>query len=344
MRIPILTLVWLAIVTGYASADPNVLEGGALITHYDPLYSWTGAPCDDYYMHPLTTCDDQVNRIDTPTYVEVTWYVIADYGEEKIWCGCQFGFGPYDPAIMYFADWMPCFPPDGGLEIDSPGWPGPDEGTAIVVTGAPWEGDMVPQYAFNGYAYGYGGAGIVQLIPDPSVAIPFGGFGNCASPPEKWDALRGGMGVNMDGIWVCGGGGSSVPGVCCIGEECVIVYDPYACEQLGGEYHPEWEHCGPPNPCEVLAVCCLEGECIITSQEVCEAIGGTWYPAWPDCGPPNPCPPWGACCFDCDCVLIYEEECLAQGGIFVSGPCDPNPCPGSPAEARSWGSIKTLFR
>lgn len=345
MKRVLFALALLGVAVGGANAQPSNLAGGALIAHYDPMYIWSDAPCDDYFMYPLTTCDDQLNRVDTSTYVEVTWYVIADWDtvEGKVWCGCQFGFSPYDPGIMYFLNATPCYPPDGGLEIASPGWPGPDEGTAIVATGAAWEGDMLPQYAFNAYAYGYGSPDVVQLVPDPSVANPFGGFGNCESPPESWDAALGGLGVNMDGTYVCGEP-QVEDFVCCVEEECIIVHAEQECIDLGGEFHPEWDNCGPPNPCETRAACCLEGVCTITNQQECDAIGGEFHPEWPECEP-NPCPPFGACCFDqCECIEMYEEECLAQGGIYVGGPCDPNPCPGSPSEITSWGSIKSLYR
>ena len=347
MKRVLFALALLGVAVGGANADPAVLEGGALIAHYDPMYIYSDAPCDDYYLYPLTVCDDQVNRIDAPagSFVEVTWYVIADFDEDKVWCGCQFGFSAYNPDVMYFIDSSPCYPPDGGLEIASPGWPGPDEGTAIVVTGAAWEGDMVPQYAFNAYAYNYGAADIVQLVPDPSVAIPFGGVGNCASPPEKWDAQLGGMGVNMDGVWVCGIE-PVYDYVCCVGEACFIVHDEQGCIDLNGEFHPEWDTC-EPNPCETYAACCRLGVCTIATSTQCEAIGGEWHPEWPECEP-NPCPPFGACCFDqCVCEELFEEECLAQGGMFVGGgegSCDPNPCPGTPTEITSWGSIKSLYR
>ena len=45
--------------------------------------------------------------------------------------------------------------------------------------------------------------------------------------------------------------GENLPAVhvCCIGEECLLT-DHQHCTDLGGEYHFEWDSCGPPNPCE----------------------------------------------------------------------------------------------
>jgi hypothetical protein len=341
MKRVLFALALLGMAVGGASADPTILEGGALITHYDPVYYWSDDPCGDFYaLGPLTHCDDQGIEITTTTYVEVTWYVVAAFYEEKEWCGVQFGLSDYDPGIMYFLNWTPCYPPDGGLEIASPNWPGPLEGSAIVSTGAPWLGNFVPVYGFNAYAYCYGPPGIVQLIPDPTVAIPFGGLGNCASPPEKWDAALGGMGVCMPGTWVCWEEPGPPDGACCFDEDCVLMPEP-DCIAQGGEWNgaPSCE----PNPCLLIAACCLEGVCTLTDRLSCEAIGGVFYPDIPSCEP-NPCPPFGACCDHCDCMLMYQEECEALGYLFIGGPCDPNPCPGTPSDATSWGSIKSLYR
>jgi hypothetical protein len=343
MKRVLFALALLGMAVGGANADPTNLAGGAMITHYNPEYIWSEDPCADYFLLPLTNCDDQVNRIDVSEFVTVVWYVIANFAEDKTWCGCQFGFDNYDPAIMFFLDSSACYPPDGGLEIASSGWPGPLQGTAIVSTGAPWEGNWIPMYAFKAYAYGYGNSGVVQLCPDPTVAVPFGGFGNCASPPEKWDAALGGMGVNADGTWVCGHPVENY--VCCIEEECRIVNSEDECIGLGGVFHPEWDSCDP-NPCEYERwACCLFGECVLATQDECDAIGGLFMPGI-GCDP-NPCMPWGACCFypGCECVLLYQDECEGQGGTFNGAPsCDPNPCPGSPTAPSSWGSIKTLYR
>jgi hypothetical protein len=247
MKSPLVALALLAVTAVSVNADPHNLENGALIAHYVPDYQGYWDPCEVMWaFDPLTNCEDQINRIDVTGYEEVIWWVVAAFEEEKVVCGCQFGFSDYDPGIMYMLNWHPCYPPDGGLEICSPTWPGPLTGTAVVATGTPWAGNFVPVYVFNVYAYGYGPPGVVQLIPDPSVTNPFGGFGNCASPPERWDAALGGMGVNMDGTWVCWGPQNYV---CCVGEECVLVQSAAECMALEGEFHPEWDSCGPPNPC-----------------------------------------------------------------------------------------------
>jgi hypothetical protein len=236
-----------------ANADPTDLDGCALIAHHVPGFVLSENACDDYYLpenDPLTCCEDQINRIDTEAYAEAHWFVIAAFDEDKEWCGAQFGFSDHgDIFVFVAAECGACFPPGGGIEIPSPGWPGPNEGNAFVTLGTPWIGNFIPIYHFYGFAYGYGAPGVVQLTPDPTVAgYPFAGLGNCTDPPIKYDAHLGGLGVNMDGIYVCGEMAYSDPSVCCHGVHCWIVYAQWDCEEHGGEWHPEWHHCDP-NPC-----------------------------------------------------------------------------------------------
>ncbi len=156
------------IVTGSALADPEDLEGGVFIAHFPTEMEFSSEPpaggwCQDYWdNYRIEDCEDQVNRIDT--YDQVIWFVLAAWDEEKEWCGTEFGFGDYDPAAFVVTDYGPCWPEDG-LEIPTASWPGPEEGTAIVVTGDPWEGNLVPVYWFAGYAYE---EGLIPLAVDPA--------------------------------------------------------------------------------------------------------------------------------------------------------------------------------
>ncbi len=159
-----------------------------------------GGWCREYWDHyRLEDCEDQVNRIDTTE--PVIWFVLAAWAEEKEWCGTEFGLGEYDPAAFGITDHGPCWPEDG-LEIPTSSWPGPGEGTAIVVAGAPWEGNFVPVYWFAGYAYE---EGLIPLSADP--ATGFAGTSNCESPPQAWAAdSLGGMGLFQDGVYACPAG------------------------------------------------------------------------------------------------------------------------------------------
>ena len=77
-------------------------------------------------------------------------------------------------------------------------------------------------------------------------------------------------------------------GVCCVGEECLIATEQ-ECAGMGGVWHPEWDSCGPPNPCGLPHVCCVGEECFLVLEEECAAMQGVFHPEWDSCGPPNPC-------------------------------------------------------
>ncbi len=293
--------------TASVSADPTDLGGGVLIAHYVAeltLSETPPDPCLEYAPYAITYHSEQVNRVDTDTYALADWFIIAAWTETKQFCGVQFGFSGFDPGIFAFSEFGACFPATGGLEIPSTGWPGPNEGIAFVVTGDAWEGNYLPVYWFIGYAYGYSGPDVIQLIPDPTVADPFGGMGNCASPPEKWDAALGGMGINTDGTYV-EPTGVIYDYVCCVDGDCIIVNSEDECMALGGEFMPDLDSC-EPDPCLIEAVCCVLGDCIITTEEQCVAAGGEFHPE--------------------------------------VGSCDPNPCENTPTDETSWGTIKALYR
>jgi hypothetical protein len=38
--------------------------------------------------------------------------------------------------------------------------------------------------------------------------------------------------------------------VCCVGHNCELVHED-ECAAQQGRWHPEWESCGPPSPCDV---------------------------------------------------------------------------------------------
>jgi len=170
------------------SADENDLSGGVFICHFDPHCQPSGDPppggwceywLDDCAIH---TCEEQ-----NPSIMQGAvgvWYVLSAFAEDKTWCGSEFGFGQFDPYLFIFMAWGPCTPGQH-LEIPSPGWPGPDAGTAIVTTDAPWTGNFQPVYYFIGYAY-YATPGRIPFGIDPPTG--FGGWGNCLTPPVSYSA------------------------------------------------------------------------------------------------------------------------------------------------------------
>ena len=348
MKRVLLGLALLGLAVG-AGADPANLEGGVLIAHYVADLQLSEAPpdpCVEYGPYAITQAADQVNRIDTSTYALANWFIVAAWTEDKEFCGVQFGFSDYDPAIFGFSATGACFPATGGLEIPSIGWPGPNEGIAFVVTGDSWMGNYLPVYWFIGYAYGYGAPGVIQLVADPTVAEPFGGTGNCASPPEKWDADLGGMGINMDGTYVAPF--EVIPeGACCFGTDCVIMTQA-DCEGQGGEYRGDATACEPINPCDPIWACCVYGECIEVTASQCEAAGGMWYEG--EVCSDITCPAYAVCCIGPElheCILAFEDECEALDGVFHPewDSCSPNLCEeATGADDTSWGTIKSLYR
>ncbi len=57
-------------------------------------------------------------------------------------------------------------------------------------------------------------------------------------------------------------------------------------------------------------------------------------------------PPLGACCFpDGHCEFLMSIACQNMGGDFHPCIlCTPDPCGSTPAEHRSWGRIKSIYR
>ena len=335
--------------TATAGADVNNLANGTLIVHYMPVLSYcsdppTGGWCAAYASHAINAFEEQVTRIDAGTYLPASWYILAAWHEEKSWCGTEFGFGDYNGSVFGFVDHAPCYP-EGGLEIPTPGWPGPNEGIAFVVSGDSWSGNFVPVYWFGGYAYGYYGGDQIPLAVDP--ATGFAGTSNCLRPPAAFEATcLGALGINTNGI-ACEDPGAV--GACCdpgTGECLLLLEDE--CFALDLDFHPEWTVCDP-NPCpspEPQAVCCLNGLCYILTEEECGLIQGEFRPEVASCEP-NPCElPVAACCVGSLCVLVTMEECINYSGDWHPDwlVCDPNPCPVISVETISWGRIKELFR
>jgi hypothetical protein len=197
-------------------------------------------------------------------------------------------------------------------------------------------------YSFTGYSY----YGYCQLPFGVDPPTSFGGWGNCEVPPQPFDATCfPAMGILMEGVECCPQ--EAPPAVCCVGEECFVT-TAAECADMGGEFHPEWPDCGPPNPCEYPRfVCCVGEDCYVTTEEECAGMGGMFHPEWLDCGPPNPCEyPRFVCCVCEECFITTEEECAGMGGEFHPEwvTCDPNPCPASPADNTSWGTIKAIYR
>jgi len=340
---------------GLASADtppPQYLEGGALIAHVVPELAYTVEPppegwCTSYAQFAISSCEEQNNRVDVVGRAPVTWFLLAAWLDgDKEWCGCEFGFGNYDAGLFDFRDAGPCFPADG-VELSTPGWPGPNEGTAIVAAPTPWSGNFQPMYRFCGYAYSYPGPGVMQVGVDP--ATGFAGFSNCATPVEPWPAASlGGLGINTAGAYACPE--PYAQRACCFGDSCCLL-TYLECSGADGGWLEGYDSCEPaPSPCEILPLraCCMGNECLLTIREQCDELGGHWWICYTFCDP-NPCgeQPGAVCCIGEECLLLREADCLLYGGVWYPEwqSCLPNLCrPPVPVDQTSWGRIKALFR
>jgi hypothetical protein len=353
MRKVLLTLALLGLASA-AYATPEDLSGGVFAAHYVPEIVYSSDPppdgwCGAYAPYAIGDLADVNATVTVPDFSAIVWYVLAAWEEEdKEWCGTEFGFGTYDPYVILHLQWEPCYPPTGGLEIPTAGWPGPDEGIAFVVTGDPWFGNWLPVYVLGSYCYGYYGAStLLPLAPDP--ATGFVGFSNCTAPPASFEVgpdQLGALGINVDGVvpmwptpppeWAC----------CFDTGECRELTE-VGCDQAGGVWYPDLT-CDP-NPCPQPGACCVGGICSVLMEEDCNAAGGEWLGPGTTCEP-NPCP--AVCCFEMPtnphgCEIILEDDCIAMGGYWHPEwtTCEPNPCEiYTPAENTSWGTIKGMYR
>ncbi|MBD3235514.1 MAG: hypothetical protein GF330_02285 [Candidatus Eisenbacteria bacterium] len=283
MRNVYLGIGLLVLLAGSAAADPEDLSSGVFICHHDPDISYSPPPypiCETY-LEGYAIEDPMAQNPSIMTTDGRMWFILAAFEEEKRWCGTEFGFGDYDPYLFIFFNAAACAA-GSFLEIPTDGWPGPNEGVAIVTTDEPWFGHLEPVYYFEGYAY-YGLSGIIPVDVDPPTG--FAGWGNCLTPPESYATqCFPGMGILTEGIYC---GPVAPPGACCIGEDCFTVLEE-ECAAMGGDWYPDHD-CGPSNPCLPQAACCVCQDCSITNEPTCDDLGGEWHPEWSECEP-NPCP------------------------------------------------------
>jgi uncharacterized protein YceK len=356
MRRVLLVLALMGLTLGacgsIVSADENDLSGGVFITHApsDFVYSQGMDWCAEYgSQYGIVSCQEQITNMPLSSPANQTlFYVVAAWNDEKVWCGSEFGISADFDGRFYFTEWGACLPDH--LELSTPGWPGANEGTAVVAAGTVWEGNFVPVYYFTGYAY-YSTR--IQLDVDPAQDMAI--TGNCLVPAELFDMVcLGAMGIGDDlGEACCPPSGGDEEAVCCTLGECTIVTEA-VCAAGGGTWYEELDSCDP-NPCPEEYACCFGTICNVRPEAECDALGGTWHwgfycaggtPAY-DCagiGEIRPCcvPGYGG-----ECVMTWEQDCLGplhQGDFYESWDnCEQNPC-STPTNEASWGSIKTIYR
>jgi len=344
MRKVLLTLALLGLAAS-AWADVNNLSDGVFFAHAQDALVYSSDPpasgwCSEYI--PIT---DRLQVDTTLPYDGEAhfWFVLAAWSlEGKIWAGTEFGLGSYNVAAYGIAEAGVCAPA-GFLEIPTPGWPGPNEGTAFVTTGTPWNGNFVPVYYFAGYTYP--GGGLTTDIPiDVDPPTGFCGMSNTQNPPISYMVhpdYRGVMGAGTAPVipeW------PPVPieGACCMPEPlgaCQVMFEA-DCAAAGGAWQGPGTVCDP-NPCEQPGACCIGGICDVMMQANCELVQGQFQGQGTTCEP-NPCE--AVCCFEHDCVIGLQAACTGYWHPeWVS--CDPNPCEiYTPAENTSWGQIKDMYR
>jgi len=257
------------------------LSGGVFIAHAPPemQYSDVAPPdgwCQEYFSrNPLWRAEDQVNRIDSMIPSRI-WYVLAAWEGGRRWCATEFGLGDYEPGEFTLLGYGPCYQSGAqGIETSSSGWPGPREGTALVLTAGEWSGNYSPVYWFALYAY-Y--EEVIPLAPNPAHSGgPFGGFVSCEDPLTAYPAVCfGALGLYTDGV-------ACYPGVlaeraCCSDGQCMLLSQS-ECGSISGVWHSEWTSC-EPNPCPQpeRGACCLpDSSCVWSSEGHCAQLSGVWH-------------------------------------------------------------------
>ncbi len=340
MKRVLIALALLSLAMGSASAQETNLAGGVMIAHHPAGLAYTSDAvdwCATYAGAPLTDSAQQNNMItgDPNADEAFVWFVVAAFAQDKVWCGTQFGLGHFSADDFYIDGYGACLLDN--LEIPTSGWPGPNEGTAVVATSTQWSGNYQPVYWFGGYCYG---ETVVSLDVDPSVG--FIGFGNCEAPSQTWAAEGGSMGIFTDGVAVHPQE-QEPPQACCDEFGACELLIPADCE-AGGGIVDDSETCDP-NPCAVLVrACCMpNGDCVVLLPADCTQAGGVPEDVIETCDP-NPCPQLeGACCIDEACTITTEADCTGdyQGNLTT---CDPNPCEVVATDDASWGTMKSIYR
>lgn len=93
-------------------------------------------------------------------------------------------------------------------------------------------------------------SGGTEAVYNPSEWYLYGGYIS-QGPPDAIRWFGGGGTAGNSTAWDNAYIREQVPvmAACCLGEVCQLVTEP-ECQELGGIFHPEWDSCGPPNPCE----------------------------------------------------------------------------------------------
>ena len=353
MKRLLLAFALLGLVAG-ASADPNDLTGGVLITHAPSgvIFSAGLDYCGAYAEYGIASCEEQnTTMVSGGAPQHMFFYVVAAFAEDKVWCGTQFGFGDVTGTDEYFyfvagGDANICL--TNALSTTSgAGFPMENEGIAIVATDIPWDGNFLPVYWAECYSYYAGGDYIIPLgvYPgDPPLAV----FGNCEVPSIIWDIeCLGAMGVGAEPGVQCCPPDAPIEGACCLTDGSCQDLEETDCINLDGDWLGEGTDCDTAHCAQPFGACCLEdGSCQDLTEDDCLALTGVWEGMGTACATTD-CPQPTVCCVGVDCYIVFnEQECDALQGMWYPGEdaCEPNPCEIVPTNGDTWGSIKILYR
>jgi hypothetical protein len=229
-----------------ALAGPHA--NGVLLPHLNPSIEYTSTMPSYEGMSGLQDCREAIvqGRVDAER--AQVWFVMASFayspGPVEL-ATAAFGFGAYNRSRIEIVAYGACN--DGYLEMPTDGWPGPNEGTAILffVPDNVQRSEVVELYWFASYAYA---AVEIPLGPRPEAPPPNPQFttpavNNSAIEDEASDF--GVIGFGMEGYNPCGF--VVADGACCVFSECLILRRE-ECEAREGVYQGDNTDCFP-NPC-----------------------------------------------------------------------------------------------
>ncbi|MBU1700161.1 MAG: T9SS type A sorting domain-containing protein [Candidatus Eisenbacteria bacterium] len=170
---PLVLVFWI----GSSVAGPNA--GGVLVVHHDPELVYTAGVCDSLVVPSDCT---ELNPTAAADGSPQLWFVLAAFPDSLAnrFSTVVFGLGDYDDTDLVIGAAGPCATFGTPLEIPSPGWPGPNSGTAVSWAPACGSGGLVPVYWFVTYAYAQGSIPLGDYYPNQSSA-----FVSCGSLPEE---------------------------------------------------------------------------------------------------------------------------------------------------------------
>ncbi len=232
---------------GEAHAQFGPHANGVLVPHIQPGLEYSSGQTYEGLCE-LRSCEDAVVAGVVPSGDEISaqvFYVIAgleDCPGPLCLGGVDFGFENYDAsAIAIVADGL-CN--EGYLALPTEGWPGPNEGVALVFE--PCRRQKIVEVAwFAAYVYA---AGVLPLGPDPRTH--YAAFAEGEASPTIEDRLEdyqlGVLAFGQAGYNPCGV--ADPEGACCLAGRCKEVTRS-DCDFEGGIFYGENTNCFP-NPCD----------------------------------------------------------------------------------------------